>query len=72
MAKDIFERQRVLGSGYDVTKVGDDQDTLHLYKTERLAFLCRFHEYAKECPMGEPLNWSQWCEKHGIDDREVT
>ena len=73
-AKDIIERQEVLGYSYKLASL--DPNKLHKqnYHADRLNFLYLFYEYAKRNPLGKPMSWAEWRESDatspGTPDRE--
>jgi protein-tyrosine phosphatase len=55
----ILARQAAL-AGYDLTRRPDPAAAKAPFIDDRLAFLARFHDYARQNPDGEPAQWSAW------------
>lgn len=55
----ILERQQRLNE-YDLRKLPEPQSHKAPYIQERLSFLERFHQYARENPHGKPHTWTDW------------
>jgi protein-tyrosine phosphatase len=55
----LLARQARLGD-YDLTKRPDPASAKAPFIADRLAFIERFHEYARHNPDGAPLPWTAW------------
>lgn len=55
----ILERQTRLGD-YDLRKPADPASAKAPCRAERLAFVERFYDYAKQNPGGAPRSWTSW------------